>query len=263
MSLPARFVQAQADSKNLSERPDNTTLLRLYALFKQASSGDAEGKRPGFMDIVGRAKWDAWDALKSTSKEDSMQQYIDLIEELKTRVGTSAPGGSRKMTDINEAAATLRPPPAIDEARIARGIDAKRRAFLDAAFQRHLGPESRADLPGIVASYSKGGHLNFNGAIYDTPERLLHFHRAMGFDGQGMLANLGATISHISYTYDSVIVEYVISGMITADLGGAPAGRHVLAPSCVVYEFDEDGALRSERIYLDTGNWLAQPIFRP
>lgn len=83
MTLQAQFEQAQADSKNLTERPDNMTLLKIYALFKQASSGDAEGKRPGFADMVGRAKWDAWDAIKGTSKEDAMQQYIDLIEELK------------------------------------------------------------------------------------------------------------------------------------------------------------------------------------
>jgi diazepam-binding inhibitor (GABA receptor modulating acyl-CoA-binding protein) len=83
MSLQEQFAQAQADSKNLSERPDNMTLLKIYALFKQASTGDAEGKRPGFTDMVGRAKWDAWDAIKGTSKEDAMQQYVDLIEELK------------------------------------------------------------------------------------------------------------------------------------------------------------------------------------
>jgi acyl-CoA-binding protein len=83
MSLQQQFEQAQADSKNLSERPDNMTLLKIYALFKQASSGDAEGKRPGFTDMVGRAKWDAWDAIKGTSQEDAMQQYVDLIEELK------------------------------------------------------------------------------------------------------------------------------------------------------------------------------------
>ena len=82
--MQAQFEQAQADSKNLTERPDNMTLLKIYALFKQASSGDAEGKRPGFADMVGRAKWDAWDAIKGTSKEDAMQQYIDLIEELKS-----------------------------------------------------------------------------------------------------------------------------------------------------------------------------------
>lgn len=83
MSLQAQFDQAMADSKNLPERPDNMTLLKIYALFKQASTGDVEGKRPGFTDMVGRAKYDAWDALKGTSKDDAMQQYIDLITELK------------------------------------------------------------------------------------------------------------------------------------------------------------------------------------
>jgi diazepam-binding inhibitor (GABA receptor modulating acyl-CoA-binding protein) len=83
MSLQEQFDQAQADSKNLSERPDNMTLLKIYALYKQASAGDVDGKRPGFTDMVGRAKFDAWDALKGTSKDDAMQQYIDLIEELK------------------------------------------------------------------------------------------------------------------------------------------------------------------------------------
>jgi diazepam-binding inhibitor (GABA receptor modulating acyl-CoA-binding protein) len=83
MTLQAQFDQAQADSKNLPERPDNMTLLKIYALYKQASAGDAEGSRPGFTDMVGRAKFDAWAAIKGTSKEDAMQQYIDLIEELK------------------------------------------------------------------------------------------------------------------------------------------------------------------------------------
>jgi diazepam-binding inhibitor (GABA receptor modulator, acyl-CoA-binding protein) len=83
MTLQAQFEQALADSKNLSERPDNMTLLKIYALYKQASTGDVEGKRPGFTDMVGRAKWDAWEALKGTSNEDAMQQYVDLITELK------------------------------------------------------------------------------------------------------------------------------------------------------------------------------------
>jgi acyl-CoA-binding protein len=83
MSLQEQFAQAQADSKNLSERPDNMTLLKIYALYKQGSAGDVEGSRPGFTDMVGRAKYDAWAALKGTSQEDAQQQYIDLIEELK------------------------------------------------------------------------------------------------------------------------------------------------------------------------------------
>jgi acyl-CoA-binding protein len=80
--LQAKFEAAVANSKNLSERPDNMTLLKLYALYKQASAGDNTEKKPGFTDMVGRAKWDAWNTLKGTSSADAMQQYIDLIESL-------------------------------------------------------------------------------------------------------------------------------------------------------------------------------------
>jgi diazepam-binding inhibitor (GABA receptor modulating acyl-CoA-binding protein) len=83
MSLQEQFDQAQADSKNLAERPDNMTLLKIYALFKQASVGDATGERPGMTDFVGRAKFDAWDALKGKTQDEAKQMYIDLIEELK------------------------------------------------------------------------------------------------------------------------------------------------------------------------------------
>ncbi|WP_312517770.1 acyl-CoA-binding protein [Massilia sp.] len=83
MSLQEQFNQAQIDSKNLSERPDNMTLLKIYALFKQGSSGDATGERPGMTDFVARAKYDAWANLKGTSQEEAQQQYVDLIEELK------------------------------------------------------------------------------------------------------------------------------------------------------------------------------------
>jgi acyl-CoA-binding protein len=81
--LQAKFEQAVADSKTLPEKPDNATLLQLYALFKQASSGDADGKRPGFGDMIGRAKWDAWNAIAGKSKDDAMQEYVDLVESLK------------------------------------------------------------------------------------------------------------------------------------------------------------------------------------
>lgn len=81
--LKAKFEQAVADSKKLSEKPDNTTLLKIYSLYKQATAGDVEGKRPGFTDIVGRAKWDAWNELKGKSAGEAMQTYVDLIESLK------------------------------------------------------------------------------------------------------------------------------------------------------------------------------------
>lgn len=81
-ALNTAFDQAMADSKNLSERPDNATLLKIYALYKQGSVGDNAEKKPGFSDIVARAKWDAWSKLKGTSQDDAMQQYIDLINAL-------------------------------------------------------------------------------------------------------------------------------------------------------------------------------------
>ena len=80
--LKARFEEAVASSKTLSERPDNATLLKLYAFYKQATTGDVEGKRPGFTDMVGRAKYDAWAAIKGTSGEDAMSEYVALVESL-------------------------------------------------------------------------------------------------------------------------------------------------------------------------------------
>jgi diazepam-binding inhibitor (GABA receptor modulating acyl-CoA-binding protein) len=81
--LKALFEKAVAESKSLPDKPDNMTLLKIYALYKQASTGDVDGKRPGFTDMVGRAKWDAWNGLKGTAGEQAMQDYVDLIESLK------------------------------------------------------------------------------------------------------------------------------------------------------------------------------------
>ncbi|WP_418316744.1 acyl-CoA-binding protein [Piscinibacter sakaiensis] len=83
MSLDQKFEQAVAESKTLPEKPDNATLLKIYALYKQATSGDVDGKRPGFSDLVGRAKWDAWNEQKGKSSDEAKQEYIDLIESLK------------------------------------------------------------------------------------------------------------------------------------------------------------------------------------
>ncbi|WP_339940048.1 MULTISPECIES: acyl-CoA-binding protein [Undibacterium] len=83
MSLQQQFEQAVIDSKALPERPDNMTLLKIYALYKQGASGDVTGERPGMMDFVARAKFDAWAELKGTAQETAMQSYIDLINSLK------------------------------------------------------------------------------------------------------------------------------------------------------------------------------------
>jgi len=81
-ALQDRFAKAQQDVNSLAERPDNDTMLKLYALYKQATKGDAKGERPGGFDFVARAKFDAWSEVKGTSAEDAMQQYIDLVASL-------------------------------------------------------------------------------------------------------------------------------------------------------------------------------------
>ncbi|MBR9814463.1 acyl-CoA-binding protein [bacterium] len=80
--LKAEFEQAQVDVKQLTERPSNDDMLTLYATFKQAQSGDVSGKRPGMLDMVGRAKYDAWAKLKGTDTDAAMQKYIDKVREL-------------------------------------------------------------------------------------------------------------------------------------------------------------------------------------
>ena len=81
--LQASFEKAAEDIKKLSERPDNDTLLKLYALYKQGADGDVSGPKPGFFDFVGTAKYEAWSKLKGTGKEVAMQKYIDLVAKLR------------------------------------------------------------------------------------------------------------------------------------------------------------------------------------
>jgi len=76
------FEQAAAAVKSLTERPDDNTMLQLYALYKQGSSGDVQGSKPGFFDFVGSAKYEAWEKLRGTGEEDARQQYIELVRKL-------------------------------------------------------------------------------------------------------------------------------------------------------------------------------------
>ena len=82
--LPRQFEAAAQEAQRLTRKPDNQTLLQLYALYKQATSGDTAGKKPGFGDFVGQAKYDAWSKLKGTSRDTAMQQYIALVDRLKS-----------------------------------------------------------------------------------------------------------------------------------------------------------------------------------
>ena len=82
--LKTQFEQAKDAIMALTDRPDNDTLLRLYALYKQGSDGDAHGDRPGFFDFVGNAKYEAWEKLKGTKNDEAMKKYIDLVKKLTT-----------------------------------------------------------------------------------------------------------------------------------------------------------------------------------
>jgi acyl-CoA-binding protein len=90
--LQAAFDAAFARSKTLTTRPDNQTLLRLYALYKQASVGDASGERPGLTDVVARAKWDAWAACKGMPRSAAMQAYVDAVQALSTSPAVTSDG---------------------------------------------------------------------------------------------------------------------------------------------------------------------------
>jgi acyl-CoA-binding protein len=83
--LQAQFETAAEEVQALPRKPDNDSLLKLYALYKQATLGDVSGKRPGFTDFVGRAKYDAWKRLRGKSEEAAMKEYVDLVEDLKAK----------------------------------------------------------------------------------------------------------------------------------------------------------------------------------
>ena len=80
--LQEQFETAAAEAQQLSKRPDNDALLRLYSLYKQSTAGDIAGRRPGFTNPVGRAKYDAWAKLRGKSSEWAMQAYIDKVGQL-------------------------------------------------------------------------------------------------------------------------------------------------------------------------------------
>jgi acyl-CoA-binding protein len=80
--LKKRFEDAAAAVKKLKEDPGNDAKLQLYALYKQGSEGDVAGKRPGFTDMIGRAKYDAWAKTKGMSKDEAMKKYAELVKSL-------------------------------------------------------------------------------------------------------------------------------------------------------------------------------------
>jgi acyl-CoA-binding protein len=87
MALEEDFASAQTRVRSLSRTPDASELLELYALYKQGSSGDVQGSRPGMLDFKGRAKYDAWAGKKGTAREAAQRAYVELVGKLATKYG--------------------------------------------------------------------------------------------------------------------------------------------------------------------------------
>jgi len=140
-------------------------------------------------------------------------------------------------------------------------VGPERRAFLDAAFLEHLGAEMAGDVPAVVATFAKqGGHLSFNGTRCETPEELTKFHKAFGWDGEGLFSDIRGEIVRVLYTHNSMTVEFFVRANVDVALGDAATGRPVAFPMCTIYQFNDDGKLYSERAYADSGALLPQPI---
>ncbi|HVF62902.1 MAG TPA: acyl-CoA-binding protein [Casimicrobiaceae bacterium] len=82
VDLKSQFDKAAASAQKLPERPDNDTLLKLYALYKQGTEGDVKGDKPGFFDFIATAKYEAWGQLKGTAQDDAQQKYVELVKKL-------------------------------------------------------------------------------------------------------------------------------------------------------------------------------------
>ena len=84
MELKEQFEKAVKESKELTSKPANETLLKLYSLYKQATEGNVNTDPPSNpFDIVNKAKYEAWTSLKGKAKEEAMQEYVALVEKLK------------------------------------------------------------------------------------------------------------------------------------------------------------------------------------
>ncbi|XP_064640687.1 enoyl-CoA delta isomerase 2-like [Lineus longissimus] len=81
-TLQEKFSSAQDLVGKLQEDPGNEAKLKIYALFKQATGGPCDKPKPGIMDFVGKAKWEAWKGLGDISKDQAMGQYVELVMSL-------------------------------------------------------------------------------------------------------------------------------------------------------------------------------------
>nr|XP_020645468.1 enoyl-CoA delta isomerase 2, mitochondrial-like [Pogona vitticeps] len=92
------FEKAKDQLKLLKEDPGNEVKLTLYALYKQATEGPCNTKKPSMLDFVKKAKWDAWNSLGVLPQDSARQKYIELVSSLvsaESSVVKETPSGSK------------------------------------------------------------------------------------------------------------------------------------------------------------------------
>ena len=235
--LKKKFDAAAADSKNLSEAPGNDVKLKMYGLFKQASAGDATGSRPGFTDIVGRAKYDAWAAVEGTSAEDAMQQYIDLVESLKLRRAT--------MTN--------------DPVKFVKGmtmpIDDRERERRRALVRAHYAAEDDHYLERIMGTFSEDAVMLYNRQSFPSGDAIRLAHGYFGMSAApGAFGGFRSIVDQEHFTDTEIVIEGRACGRHLSEfLGFPPTQRDVELPFVAFYRFDANGKLTSERVVMNLG----------
>ncbi len=235
--LKKKFDAAAADSKNLSEAPGNDVKLKMYGLFKQSGAGDVTGSRPGFTDIVGRAKYDAWAAVKGTRTEDAMQQYIDLVESLKL-------GRTTKTNDPVKFVKGVTMP-----------IDDRERERRRALVRAHYAAENDHDLERIMGTFSEDAVMLYNRQSFPSDETIRLAHGYFGMSAApGAFGGFRAIVDQEHFTDTETVIEGRACGThISEFLGFPPTGRDVELPFVAFYRFDANGKLTSERVVMNLG----------
>jgi acyl-CoA-binding protein len=235
--LKKKFDAAAADSMNLREAPGNDVKLKMYALFKQAGAGDVTGSRPGFTDIVGRAKYDAWAALKGTGTEDAMQQYIDLVESLKL-------GRTTKTNDPVKLVKEVIPP-----------LDDRERERRRALVRAHYAAENDHDLERIMGTFSEDAVMLYNRQSFPSGEAIRLAHAYFGMSAApGAFGGFLSIVDQEHFTDTETVIEGRVCGRHNNEfLGFPPTQRDVELPFVAFYRFDANGKLISERVVMNLG----------
>jgi predicted ester cyclase len=129
----------------------------------------------------------------------------------------------------------------------------------DRTMKAHLEAEAAHDVDAIMATYAADAEVIFNGQVFDTLEQIRNLHLTLGFGGQGALPDLSSPPLRSFKAEEVIVIEYSIKGTHKGGfMGIQPTGEKVEMAATVIYEFDHEAKLKSERAYIDVMPLLAQ-----